>query len=69
MRRELIICDVCGAQKQAVNHWFIVSKYPRLLTVQMWNDEDKVASHVCGEACLSSAIAKWAAATREKVSA
>ena len=66
-RKEQITCDVCGAQKQDTNHWFVVVSGDTgtgVVTDQQYRDLiEKVPPFVitvdcCGEACVLKKVSE-----------
>lgn len=64
-----ISCDICGAVKQATNHWFVArtSTYGvRGIAILPINDRtasDPVPGvtlqHICGESCAHKRLSQW----------
>lgn len=60
-QREQITCDVCGVQKQASNHWFMISVGDNdILVVAHATYRDKYAEPIdlCGEACVLKKVSE-----------
>ena len=61
-RKEQVTCDVCGAQKQDTNHWFIVTFIPDDASVVVssccvdasW----RIYFDLCGEACVLKKVSE-----------
>lgn len=67
MRIEQMVCDVCGAVKGVVNHWFIVLEYNDRFLIMSAEDEQKnthlaypqvTATECCGEACTMKKVSE-----------
>lgn len=60
---EKIVCDVCGKQKQDVNHWWIFdppNEGQELFLLAKWSDERAVTyRHACGQECVIKAVSEW----------
>lgn len=62
-------CDVCGIEKQAVNHWIIVEPcFEGGYVTNWWTDIEKVApaiidepstKHICGHQCYHKFSDQW----------
>jgi hypothetical protein len=53
--RQAISCDICGAEMQHANHWFVAYEGATELRVALWNPRAKLrggAKHLCGQTCL-----------------
>ena len=53
--RQAISCDICGAEMQHANHWFVAYEGVSELRVALWNPRSKLrggAKHLCGQTCL-----------------
>jgi hypothetical protein len=55
-RKETVTCDVCGAERKEVNHWFVLAFSPEHGSVSVfpWDRATyyiKDGKHVCGQAC------------------
>jgi hypothetical protein len=68
-RKEQVTCDVCGAQKQETNHWFVavMEKTPIpddifLLSLHRTNnvvcEPHEVKVDLCGEACVLKKVSE-----------
>jgi len=59
MRREAVICDVCGRVKQAANHWFVAEAVRGIIRILPASGNDlargALSQDVCGDDCLH----KW----------
>lgn len=57
---ETYSCDVCGKQKQSVNHWWLAfggtpfELYP-------WTEANAIDAdkHLCGAECVIKAVSEW----------
>jgi len=61
MRRETIICDVCGKSKQQTNHWFVVSLSGDIITIfgrDSQLDVDGKRFDCCGESCVLKKVSE-----------
>lgn len=62
-KREVFTCNVCGKDKQAINHWWIAYKSNGIgFMLSPWNESlarnDEVQS-LCGQECLIKAVSLW----------
>ena len=71
-RKEQVTCDVCGAQKQDSNHWFILLRYKGddtslIIDVEgeravYFNDPTRYGFEflldLCGEACVLKKVSE-----------
>lgn len=62
MIRYTVICDICGAEKREVNHWWVgwKSENERIIIAPS-EKGDKRCVHLCGSAC----VHKWVSAQME----
>ena len=65
MRKEQVTCDVCGAQKQETNHWFIITFIPKdpedpsvVVSSCAWSASGRIYFDVCGEACVLKKVSE-----------
>ena len=61
MRAESITCDVCGAVKRAVNHWFVVGRNEGVIYIVTSGDVRGASgqtSDLCGESCVLKKISE-----------
>lgn len=59
MIRQAISCDVCGAEKQQTNHWFIAYEQGGELRVSGWTSRHRLrpdSKHLCGQTCLHKLV-------------
>lgn len=61
---EKFSCDVCGAEKGAVNRWFLITFGERAVIVEPWEGATVEAiagadRHLCGEAHVQVEISKF----------
>lgn len=59
-RKEQIVCDICGKQKQETNHWFVVSLSGNRISImgrQHVSDGDRVFD-CCGESCVMNRVSE-----------
>lgn len=60
-------CDVCGAQKKEVNHWFVVWIVPNINVFQCCSAETYIEKYpawyihtdVCGRECASKLFSRF----------
>jgi len=55
-----ITCDVCGKQKQSVNHWWLASVHDGFWVLP-WNEtlQIKEYKHYCGHECAVKAFSEY----------
>jgi len=61
-RKEQVTCDVCGAQKQVSNHWFVATPYKGGLFVQRAGGDLMSTEGIvdlCGEGCVLKKVAEF----------
>lgn len=61
MIRQIITCDICGAQKREANHWFIAREEAGEIRISGWNAPHTFspqARHLCGETCVHKLISQ-----------
>ncbi len=66
MIRQAISCDVCGAEKQHTNHWFVAYSHGAELRVSGWIAGKRLragAKHLCGQTCLHKLVDEFLART------
>ncbi len=54
-------CDVCGVQKGAANHWYVLCISTQSMHIHQWIDEAVIVPgglHICGERCLITKISE-----------
>lgn len=58
-------CDICGALKVEVNHWFEVSvdASGELMIGPMTGAAGSGVEHICGQKCLHTRLGQWVAQT------
>lgn len=61
---EQITCDVCGKQKQAVNHWWLMQTTMTEFRLYRWNEKTvkrliRLAKHLCGQECVIKAVNEY----------
>lgn len=64
MIRQAISCDVCGAEKQQTNHWFIAYEQGGELRVSGWTSRHRLrpdSKHLCGQTCLHKLVDEFMA--------
>lgn len=57
-----IICDECGAEKGATNHWRMVIGGTSYIEFTPWNDANDThprVLHVCGQKCAHAVLDRW----------
>jgi hypothetical protein len=55
-------CDVCGHQKQDVNHWWLITSMPGgVILLGPWIEEGALDAdfHLCGRECAQKKIEEW----------
>ena len=60
-RKEQVTCDVCGAQKQETNHWFIVTVLPggeAVIAGCAFGSAGNFFADCCGEACVLKKVSE-----------
>jgi hypothetical protein len=68
-RKEQVTCDVCGAQKQETNHWFVVLTHSNRTDFIVDSDYDPYSAYwqydtdykvtdLCGEACVLKKVSE-----------
>ena len=60
-RKEQVTCDVCGAQKQETNHWFMLSVGDQdifVLASSSYRDNYAEPIDLCGEACVLKKVSE-----------
>lgn len=63
-RRESFTCDICGKEKQDVNHWFVFNDAAYSgdelgIAVFQWHEPLSGYQHLCGQECVIKAVSKW----------
>jgi len=61
------VCDICGAQRQDTNHWFLAEQLPNgILSFTPWDlprspgyREQAHIQHLCGQACAHKLLDAW----------
>lgn len=56
------VCDYCGKQKGAANHWWMRLASSAHFSLHKWDEEaadDGEVEHICGQECATKAMAKW----------
>lgn len=59
---QITKCDVCGAQKKEVNHWYKVWLFGNIFhcaLVQFIRSLDNVEKDVCGRECASKLFSRF----------
>ena len=62
MIRQAINCDICAAEKQASNYWFVAYEQAGELKVRGWEPTKsarKNAMHLCGQKCAQRMMANF----------
>lgn len=59
--RNAYSCDICGKDKQQVNHWWMMSFDGESLHLDPWHEEDaeEAAKHLCGQECVIKAVSEY----------
>lgn len=66
MIRQAISCDICGAEMQRANHWFVAYGQGEELRVSGWHTGKRLragAKHLCGQTCLHKLVDEFLART------
>ena len=66
MIRQAISCDMCGAEMQHANHWFVAFEQGSELRVSGWSPRVRLrtcAKHLCGQTCLHKLVDEFVAHT------
>ncbi len=66
MIRQAISCDICGAEMQRANHWFVACSHAGELRVSGWSAGKRLragAKHLCGQTCLHKLVDEFLART------
>jgi hypothetical protein len=71
MEQVVLVCDVCGRQKGATNHWYVAVTDPAThdrpgsegiafgpIDAETF-DRDTKREHICGQECLHKRLAQW----------
>jgi hypothetical protein len=64
--RQAISCDICGAEMQHTNHWFVAYDQGAELRVSGWSAGKRLragAKHLCGQTCLHKLVDEFMART------
>jgi hypothetical protein len=64
MIRQAINCDICGAEKQESNYWFVAYEQGDELKLRGWESPKssrKDAKHLCGQKCAQRMMANFMA--------
>jgi hypothetical protein len=64
MIRQAINCDMCGAEKQASNYWFVAYEQGGELKLRGWEapqNSRRNAKHLCGQKCAQRMMANFMA--------
>jgi hypothetical protein len=64
MIRQAINCDMCGAEKQESNYWFVAYEQGGELKLRGWESPQnsrKNAKHLCGQKCAQRMTANFMA--------
>ena len=64
--RQAISCDICGAEMQRGNHWFVAHTHGGELRVSGWSANQRLragAKHLCGQTCLHKLVDEFLART------
>ena len=68
MIRQVIYCDVCGAQRRETNHWFIAYELSGELRASGWTSQSlhhPGIKHLCGESCLHKLLSEFLASSAQ----
>src|SRR5271170_7290658 len=64
MIRQAINCDMCAAEKQESNYWFVAYEQGGELKLRGWESPQnsrKNAKHLCGQKCAQRMVANYMA--------
>jgi hypothetical protein len=64
MIRQAINCDICAAEKQTSNYWFVAYEQAGELKLRGWESPQnsrKGAKHLCGQKCAQRMMANFMA--------
>jgi len=64
--RQAISCDICGAEMQRGNHWFVAQVHGGELRLSGWSANKRLragAKHLCGQTCLHKLVDEFLAGT------
>jgi len=64
MIRQAINCDICAAEKQTSNYWFVAYEHAGELKLRGWEppkNSRKDAKHLCGQKCAQRMMANFMA--------
>src|ERR1700749_1608455 len=64
MIRQAINCDICAAEKQTSNYWFVAYEQGGELKIRGWEapkNSRKGAKHLCGQKCAQRMMANFMA--------
>lgn len=64
MIRQAINCDICAAEKQASNYWFVAYEQGGELKLRGWESPQnsrKNVKHLCGQKCAQRLVANFMA--------
>jgi len=70
MIRQAINCDICAAEKQTSNYWFVAYEQAGELKVRGWESPQnsrKGAKHLCGQKCAQRMMANFMASLMASV--
>jgi hypothetical protein len=70
MIRQAINCDICAAEKQESNYWFVAYEQGGELKLRGWEspkNSRKDAKHLCGQKCAQRMVANFMASQMETV--
>ncbi len=69
-RTEKYTCDVCGAEKKETNHWMLVAHTSFGIEIgpfserRYFEEAHGDIDYLCGEKCVTTTAARWAAAQK-----
>lgn len=64
--RQAISCDICGAEMQHTNHWFVAYDQGAELRLSGWSNGRRLRAgvkHLCGQTCLHKLVDEFMAST------
>ena len=70
MIRQAINCDICAAEKQESNYWFVAYEHGGELKLRGWEspkNSRKDAKHLCGQKCAQRMMANFMASQMANV--
>lgn len=61
MIKRVIICDGCGKEKGATNHWFTQRSFPERSSFTAFSKgiDSNERRHFCSQGCVLAAFQQW----------